>query len=330
MSTAPELTEDPATAGAPAEELPRMSFGDHLEELRRRLFRALLAVFVAVAVVFPWKDTVTAAYMQPYRIAWSKAFADHMEAQQAKVDAAGGLEAMRQSAHPLEVETAQWCLEYGPSIQDGSYPVDQTGRIVSFGQFMLPYSLKSASPLSDFWTFMAAAFLFALLLASPVVGYQLWAFVGAGLYQKERAVVYRVLPFSVGLFAAGMLFGFFLVVPYGLYFLTRLMTIGMVEPFIMVDYYFRFLFMLTAALGLIFQLPLIMLALQKVGLVTHQAMIKHWRYVILGLFVVSAVLTPPDPVTQLLMAGPTVLLYLLGLFLTGRAARRQRALGGTL
>src|SRR5690606_41132943 len=107
----------------------------------------------------------------------------------------------------------------------------------------------------------------------------------------------------------------------GLYFLVKLMNWAKVESMMSVDLYFSFLLTLTAALGAVFQLPLVMLAVQKVGLVSHRSMAKNWRYVILGFFVFAAVITPPDPFTQSMMAIPMVLLYGVGLLLTSRRAK---------
>jgi Tat protein translocase TatC len=133
------------------------------------------------------------------------------------------------------------------------------------------------------------------------------------------------VPGAAILLMLGVAFGYTVVVPYGLYFLVQLMNFGQVQPLVSVSSYFSLLFMLTAALGLVFQLPLVMLTLQKVGIVSHEALKKNWRYVILLVFVLAGVFSPPDPFTQVMMALPMVLLYILGLVLTGRSARRAKA-----
>ena len=90
-----------------------------------------------------------------------------------------------------------------------------------------------------------------------------------------------------------------------------------------VGQYFTLLFWLTVAMGLMFQLPLVMLAIVKVGLVQHDTLKKNWRWIVLGFFAVSAMLTPPDPFTQLLMAGPMIILYIVGLTMTARVAKAR-------
>ena len=227
--------------------------------------------------------------------------------------------------HPEEQEIVDWHAKYSGQILDGSFPEELHNRIYTVGGFDLPRTLKALGGLEDFWTFMAATMLFALILAGPVVLWQAWAFVAAGLYRHERSVVMRYLPLSLGLFTAGVSFGYFVVVPMGLYFLIQLMYWAKVTSMMSVGLYFSFLLTLTLALGVVFQLPLVMLAVQKIGLVSHDALRKNWRYIVRGFFTLSAMITPPDPFTQLLMAGPMVVLYIVGLVLTGRSARRMAA-----
>jgi Tat protein translocase TatC len=302
---------------AEREELPRMSFGDHLDELRRRLIRALLAIAVCALGMMGFKNEVTAIYVQPYREMWDLAYSNFVDALDAEVAAAGGVDQL----HPLRQATVRFHAEHRAEILAGTFPTAEAYQIELHG-FRLPWSLKALGGLEDFWTFMAASMLFALILASPIVLWQAWAFVAAGLYRNEQRVVRRYFPLAVGLLVTGVLFGFFVVVPVGLFFLVQIMNWAQVEPMMSVGQYFSLLFTLTAALGFVFQLPLFMLAAQKVGLVSHDALRKNWRYVILGCFIVAALLTPPDPFTQLLMAVPMTILYLFGLFLTGRSARR--------
>lgn len=323
--------EAPATQsppeGADDGELKRMSFGDHLDELRRRVMLSLIAMGVCVLGMMPFKNWVTSIYVAPYRDMFLKGFVDYVDTVDAEVKAAGGVEAM--AAEPfgeLTTNKYRWLQKYQGSILDGTFPFEKHGSdIKNLGGYEVSHALIATKPIEDFWVFMAASFLFSLFLAGPFVLYQIWAFVAAGLYKTERSVVLKYLPGSAVLFLIGVSFGYFVVVPYGLYFLVKLMNFSQVQPMITVSTYFSLLFMLTAALGLAFQLPLIMLALQKIGVVTHEAFVKNWRYVILILVVAAAVFTPPDPFTQVMMAGPMVVLYVFGLFLTKRSARAAAA-----
>jgi Tat protein translocase TatC len=312
-----------AEAAREPEELPRMSFGDHLDELRRRLLISLAAITVAVLGLLPFKTEVTGIYVQPYRQMWDLAFSHHVAALEAEVEAAGGLENLHRSRR----ETVEWIRDYKDEIYAGTYP--EPGKVETFGYFRLPYALKATGGLEDFWIFMAASLVFGLVLASPVVLWQVWAFVASGLYAHERKVVYRYFPFAVGLLIAGVLFGYFAVVPFGLYFLITMMNWFQIEPMLSVAQYFSFLLTLTAALGAVFQLPLMMLALVKVGIVQHRTLVTHWRYVVMVIFLIAAVATPPDPFTMLLMGTPMTILYGVGLLLTRRVGPKgPRAVDG--
>ena len=165
-------------------------------------------------------------------------------------------------------------------------------------------------------TFMWASLVFALVLASPVVIWQAWAFVAAGLYPHERKIFYRYFPFMLLLMGGGVLFGYRVALPYSLGFLVRMMDPSQVSAIFSVGQFLTLEFALTAAMGLVFQLPLVMVALQRIGLVTHATFRRNWRMIILLIFVLAAVVTPPDPASMLLMSTPMVLLYGLGLVLT--------------
>lgn len=305
------------------DDLARMSFGDHLEELRRRLIRALGAVVLAALVVVPFKNEVTEVYTAPYEVMWIAAYEQFLDGLDQEVAAA---KAAGTELHPDKQAIVAFHASRRQAILDGTYPQDLYPLIYSQGNFRLPRTLKALGGLEDFWVFMGAVILASLLLAAPVVLYQAWAFIAAGLYRAERKAILRYFPFAVLLLVCGASFGYFVVVPAGLFFLIQLMNWARVESMMSVALYFSFLLTLTAALGVIFQLPLVMLGLQKVGLVSHEAMKKNWRHVVLGMFIVSAMLTPPDPFTQILMAVPMTSLYLIGLLLTARSARAAEAL----
>ena len=312
-----------------------MSFGDHLEELRSRLVRALIALAVSILALMPFKDSVTDIYVAPYHTMWLQGFRDHLAHARERYAALG--EELKQATsegerHRIELALAlwrpkvEWLDLYAASILAGDYPFqDQGEEIRSLGGYQVSYYLVATRPIEDFWTFMAASALFSVIVAGPYMLYQAWAFIAAGLYQRERRVVLKYVPGAATLLVLGVLFGYFVCVPYGMYFLVKLMNFGQVQPMITVSQYFDMMFMLTASLGLVFQMPLVMLALQKVGLVSHRTFAKQWRYVILGIFIIAAVVTPsPDPFTQTMLAVPMTLLYLLGLFLTSRSAKQMQ------
>jgi sec-independent protein translocase protein TatC len=300
-------------------ELPRMSFGDHLDELRSRLIKALLAIVVAVVAILPFKEGVQSIIIEPYRVQWRIGFLDHMAGLEAIEAAAKAAEA------PIDEEEAGF-LRYIRQHRDTILSGDKkyTFILPQMTGFHLPYSLFATDGLADIMSFMWASLVFALVLASPIVIWQVWAFLAAGLYPHERKVFYRYFPFMVVLMAAGVVFGYAVALPYSLGFLVKLMDPSMVGAIFSVGQFLTLELALTGAMGLVFQLPLVMVALQRIGLVSHAAFIRNWRMTIMIIFLVAAIVTPPEPVSMILMATPMLLLYGLGLILT-RFGRRHEA-----
>ncbi|MEZ5989114.1 MAG: twin-arginine translocase subunit TatC [Planctomycetota bacterium] len=324
-----QSTQEPPSGSRSADEVHpdlargTMSFRDHLEELRRRVIISLLAVASCMLLFLFFKSEVMGVLIAPYHHAWDIAF-DSWYEDFAKPEARTGFDAQALA----EAESVD---AYARSREDGTelprYLVNRAIKAMQIHDFPLSPTLISITPLQDFIVFMLAAALFGLVLASPVVMWEMWKFIGAGLYHAERRVVMRYVPFSVGLFAAGVSFGYFVMVPYALRFLIALSDPGMVGPLYTVRDYFSFLFMLTAALGLVFQLPLIMLGLVKLGIASTEFYVRYWRHAILSFFVIGMLLTPPDPFTQVLMAGPLCILFVFGLVLSKVAGKRPAAEG---
>ena len=168
------------------------------------------------------------------------------------------------------------------------------------------------------------AFLAGLVLGSPFILYQVWAFIGAGLVAKERRVIRRYLPMSVLLFLFGVGFCYFVVLPPTLLFLASIDP--EIELLAMVGLYFGFVVMLLTVFGLAFQMPLVAMFLARVGLVPARVLARRRGYAIVLIFLVAAILTPPDAFTQCLLAVPMILLYEVGIWLA-RAVERVRGRG---
>jgi sec-independent protein translocase protein TatC len=299
-------------------ELPRMSFGDHLDELRSRLIKALLAIVVAIVAILPFKDGVQEIIVDPYRAVWREGFRDHVERLEQRAASAAAEQV------PLD-EEIQGFLDYCRKNKDRILAGQkETPHLFPLRTgFQMPYTLYATDPLGDVFSWMWASLVFALVMASPVVIWQIWAFLAAGLYPHERAVFYRYFPAMLLLMAAGVLFGYFVVLPYSLRFLMQMMNPTQVSSIFTVGSFLTLEFALTGALGVVFQLPLVMVALQRIGLVTHGWYRKNWRLTVLLIFVAAALVTPPDPVSMLLMAAPMLVLFLLGLVLTAFGRRHE-------
>ncbi|HAK96101.1 MAG TPA: twin-arginine translocase subunit TatC [Planctomycetes bacterium] len=173
----------------------------------------------------------------------------------------------------------------------------------------------------QFFTYIKIAFIAGLFIANPFILYNLWRFIGAGLYAHEQRIAIVFVPFSFVLFVTGCLFGYFLMIPWGLSYLGSYGDPELVDTMLSIGAYLSLFLTLTLVLGLIFQVPLVMFFLAKAGLVRPETFARVRRYQILGTFVFCALLTPPDPFTQSMLAVPVLVLYEIGI-LCSRAAVR--------
>ena len=174
--------------------------------------------------------------------------------------------------------------------------------------------LQAVQPAEPFLVYMKASMVLAALISSPWIFYQLWAFVSAGLHKHERRFVNVVAPASAGLFAGGVLFFLLVIAPWvfkffmqfdlGIDYLTYQPGVGQTADFIL---------MLALVFGLAFQTPIAIVFAERMGLVSLAALRKARKYVFLGTFVVGAVLTPPDVISQIALAVPLYILYEGGL-----------------
>jgi sec-independent protein translocase protein TatC len=165
-----------------------------------------------------------------------------------------------------------------------------------------------------FVTYMKVSFVAGLIVSSPWVFYQLWLFVAAGLYPHERKYIYTFLPMSVGLFLGGVVFCFVAVLPTVLDFLLGYNASMELTAQIRISEWITFAIMLPLMFGLSFQLPMIMLFLAKINLFTVQQYLGQWRMAVLAIAIISMLLTPtPDPLTMMMMMVPLLLLYAMGI-----------------
>jgi len=155
----------------------------------------------------------------------------------------------------------------------------------------------------------------AVFAAMPYVLYQVWAFVAPGLYKREKRFAVPLVVSSIVLFYAGVAFAYFVVFPLMFAFLTTTAPTG-VQLMTDMTNYLDFVLLLFFAFGIAFEVPVAVVLLAATGLVRIETMTKNRGYVILGIFIVAAFLTPPDALSQTFMAGPMYLLYELGIVLS--------------
>ena len=176
--------------------------------------------------------------------------------------------------------------------------------------------VRSLSAQEAFMIWIKAGFVTGVIMASPYIFWQLWSFVAAGLYPHEKRYVYLYLPFSIILFLWGAAMAFFFAFSYVLDFLFGFNRAMHIDPDPRISEWLGFVVFMPLGFGIAFQLPLVMLFLQRVGILETKAYVAKWRLAILIIFITAAILTPsPDPVSMLMMALPLAFLYFLGIAL---------------
>ena len=225
----------------------KMSFWEHLEELRSRMVRMIIAFVVGGGLAWYFKEKVLTWLTQPYK-------------------AAGGV------------------------------------------------SLHFPGPADMFLSYVKLSALAGAIFALPIALYQVWAFIAPGLYSREKRFAIPFVVSSCGLFAAGGYFGWRVAFPVAFHYLLSFSGalagggINIVAT-VMVSSYIEFVTHMLIAFGVAFELPVLAFFLSFAGIVTYKQLIKFFRYFVVVAFILSAVLTPPDPMSQLLLAIPLCGLY---------------------
>jgi len=185
-------------------------------------------------------------------------------------------------------------------------------------------SLIALAPADPFVVYMKIAMISGLIISSPWVFYHLWMFVSSGLYVREKRYIHLAVPFSAALFVIGALFFLFVVAPISLRFFLGFGKFIGVEPNWTLQKYVSFVTMLMLVFGIAFQTPIAIFFLNKTGLVSIRALHRSRKFVLLGVFIVAAMATPPDVISQVTLAIPLYALFELGIFLSYLAGRRKK------
>ena len=179
------------------------------------------------------------------------------------------------------------------------------------------------TPYEAFWVHLRASALLGFLISLPIVFSQFWAFVSPGLYQKEKRLLIPLVLASVALFFLGSAFAYFIVIPWGLHFLLSFQTESL-RPFLAIGPYFSFLITMILAFGLAFDLPVVVLGLVHLGVLRSSMLIRLRKFIFVGIFVFAAILTPPDPLSQITLAIPLLVLFEISLWLARKGEAKKR------
>jgi sec-independent protein translocase protein TatC len=183
-------------------------------------------------------------------------------------------------------------------------------------------SLIATSVVSPFMAPLKLTIIVALFIAMPYVLYQVWAFVAPGLYRHERRFAAPLVFSSIVLFYAGVAFAYYIVFPLMFQFLASTTPIG-VKMMTDISNYLDFVLLLFFAFGIAFEMPVAVVLLAATGIVKVEALKQNRGYVVLGIFIVAAFLTPPDAISQSFMAVPMYLLYEIGIVFASLARKRR-------
>jgi sec-independent protein translocase protein TatC len=336
-----------------------MTFGQHLEELRKCLFKAIGGLLVGFLIGLTIGGYVVKFIQRPLSNALTYYYEtdskEHINAELAKLKKAG-------QTSPWTTDQVTEFVEKGHLLADKYYvdPAQMLDELKSvypkqFANVELPppkptadalaaddkpkglvclflwheskddprLQTKSLATTEPFSIYIKASLLVGVLLASPWIFYQIWHFIAAGLYPRERQYVQRYLPFSLGLFLTGAALAFFVVFEPVLKFLLSFNKSQGIVPELRINEWLGFVLILPIGFGIGFQLPLVMLFLERIGVFTVRSYLKQWRIAVLVIFVLAAVITPPDPTSMLLLAGALTFLYFGGILLCKLLPRKS-------
>ena len=299
----------------------------HLAELRKRLGLSVLSVFIAFIVTFTFHNQILTWITQPLndalvqvgRIIESQDKATwKMKQEEQNLTVSLPSKKAAELSSNLDAASKETNGKLAQLLQKAAASAKELTNMLAD---MENNSSNSLSPHNTFngqitthqvggafFVALKVSFFAALLLAMPYILYQLWLFVAPGLYSHEKKMV---LPFVIGgsvMFLIGVMFAYYIVTPFGFQFLI---TFGafLYTPLINIEDYVGFFTKIMLGFGLAFELPVFAYFLALLGLVTDRTLKDFFKYAIVIIFLIAALLTPPDILTQLLMAAPLVILY---------------------
>lgn len=323
-----------------------MTFGEHLDELRICLWKAVLGLIAGIIIGLFFGGTVVNLIQRPLTGALSNYYQKETEAKLTALRAESGektekdildaVKSRRMIADDVYIDPAELLAQlktaYPEQFQHVQLP-EKSSREDNDGLLHLflwrklvddpRVHVKSFSVHEAFGIYVKAAILVGLLIASPWIFYQIWIFVAAGLYPHEKKYVHFYLPVSIGLFFLGACVAFSFVFQPVLDFLFSVNKWLGIELDPRISEWLGFALLLPVGFGIGFQLPLVMYFLERVGVVSAGTFVKHWKIAVLIIWIVATVLTPPDPFSQFFLGIPLTFLYFGGILLCKYMPRRH-------
>jgi sec-independent protein translocase protein TatC len=281
----------------PKKEMP---FLDHLEELRWRILKALGATLVGAIIAFTLSDQLLSILTHPYEDA---------------------VRSMIHEGNPGPVDAVTELVErwFDSAIADGTVATYEPDEPIPVAR-----QLQGLKMMTYFFVNLQIALLGGLVLASPVVFYHFWRFVAPGLLTREVRVFLPVIGLSVICFLLGTMIAYWIVLPLGLRFFLGLEPPGLrLQP--AVGDYINFALKLILGFGIVFEMPVVSLFLARMGLLTADYLRRIRRYAVVGVFLMAAIFTPPDPISQVMMALPLLVLYEISIWVAQISGKRQPA-----
>lgn len=319
-----------------------MTFGEHLEVLRVHVFRAVLGLVIAVSITLFFGDRIFYWLRTPVENAMRERGIENMTIDVPKVSFYAylkglfsatetppeetileGPNALRPEQLRVVVQKSELFKAMGQTVPSADGADDPVSLLISAPEFaQLRKVVDDKSKLTTlkmeegFMSYMKVCFFAGLLLASPWVFYQLWLFIAAGLYPHERKYVHVYLPMSIGLFLLGALAGYFYAFPLMLDFLISFNDWLGIDFTPRLSEYISMAMLMPLMFGVSFQLPMVMVFLERIGVCSVDTYKKNWRIAVLIISIASMVLTAsPDPLSMMVMMVPLLLLYFFGIFL---------------
>lgn len=200
-------------------------------------------------------------------------------------------------------------------------------RLLQNASIVHDITMNAFKPTDPFKVYMQMSFVLGIILTSPVILYQLWAFVSPGLLERERKVTLSYIPVSIILFLAGISFSYFVLLPFVIKFMLNLSTSMEIQTTIGISEYFQFLFQITIPFGILFQLPVVILFLTRLGIITPKFLSSIRKYAYFVLLVIAAFITPPDLLSHMMVTVPLLILYEISIWISKIGYKKSQAAG---